>query len=1556
MTIQRPLVALTIAAATLLFTAPARAQEAYHLHDFEKITLTDKFYSEGATFGDINGDGENDIVAGPFWYEGPSFQQRHAYYEPKPFPIRKYSDNFFAYTRDFNGDGHTDILIIGFPGKAARWYENPGPDNLDQHWPKHLALKGVDNESPTFTDLTGDGRPEIVCSQSGRFGYAAPDPDHPTRPWAFHPISEGGAGGRFTHGLGVGDINGDGRADLLENDGWWKQSASLEGDPVWEHHRAEFGKPSQMYAYDVDGDGDNDVITALNAHGYGLSWFEQFEKDGEIAFRPHRIMGNSPAASRYKVAFSQLHAVDLVDMDGDGLKDIVTGKRYWAHGGKDPGADQPAVLYWFRLTRDGGEVEFIPKQIDDSSGVGTQVVTGDVNGDGLPDVVAANKKGAFVFVHERKEVRREAWLEANGPPGPSPDEAAGLLPEEAAAAMSVPDGFRVDLVAGEPRVHQPVAFTIDARGRLWVAEAYTYPTRAPEGQGRDKIVIFDDKNNNGRFETRKTFIDGLNLVSGLAVGYGGVWVGAAPNLLFIPDRDHDDKPDSEPKVILNGWDYHDTHETLNSFTWGPDGWLYGNQGIFNHSNVGKPGTPTDQRIPLNAAVWRYHPVKEKFEVFARGTSNPWGIAFDARGQMFITACVIAHSWHAIQGGWYRRQSGDHRSPYIYDDIKTIADHLHYYNPESSHYRQMRRAHQQGDAQVRNATDRAGGGHAHAGAMIYRGDDWPEEYRGSLFVSNIHGNRFNRDSLVKTDDGSGFIATHNPDFMLANDRWFRGIDIQYGPTGAAYAIDWYDEQACHRRNPEIWDRTNGRIYRITYGEPEPKSVNLLEKSDAELVALLRHENAWYARTARRILGYRAAQGQLDDGVHDALRKMLAESTKVEGKLRALWALHVTGVLGEELAMKLLDSSHPYVRGWAIQLSMEDGDVSESMRAKLARMSREDPSPVVRLYLASALQRMAPERRWAVAEGLVSHSGDADDHNLPLMIWYGVEPLVARDPQRAMDLAKTSRIPQVRRFIIRRAASDVDNLGPVIALLGRADATAAREMILDEMVQAFKDRAELPMPEAWGEVYEKLMDSESQRVRGQARLLAVRFGDERVFPALRKTLADDQAGPKERRRALEVLLSGKDAETAPILHDLLGESALRGPAIRGLAAFDHPNTPEAILKHYGSFEPNQQQDAINTLTSRPSYALALLDGVEKGTVPREDLSAFTIRQMVGLNDERVEKRVNEVWGAIQKMSEGAEQRIAAYKKAFTPRKLAKANLSNGRAVFAKTCMTCHKLYGVGGEIGPELTGSNRQDIDYLLRNIVTPNAIVGRDYQLASVRMHGGRVVSGMIRSETEDALTVQTLNDRVVLARSKVKDTTVHPVSMMPPGQLAALSDQDARDLIAYLSGPTQVPLPGAEPQFSGGRVPGVIEGEAMKVANKTGGGTRTQGMGSFPADRWSNNKQLFWTGAKPGDKLTLELPVEKTGRYEIQAALTRARDYGVVRFSLDGKPLAGPMDLFIRPRDGQNYVTTTGVITLGTRRLEAGQHELTVEIVGAHPEAVKSHLFGLDFLKLTPAQ
>ena len=598
-----------------------------------------------------------------------------------------------------------------------------------------------------------------------------------------------------------------------------------------------------------------------------------------------------------------------------------------------------------------------------------------------------------------------------GSPPAQPAPAAPVPVAEAAGRMKLPEGFKATLFAGEPDVVQPIAFTIDDRGRLWVCEGMSYPKwqeEDTEPQDRhDRILILEDADGDGRFDKRTVFADKLVNLSGIEVGFGGVYVCSTPNLLFFPDADANDKPDAAPKVLLDGFTYEVSHNVFNGLTWGPDGWLYGMHGILAASNVGPPELAAEdpRRVPIDCCVWRIHPVTNRFEVVAWGTTNPFGLDFDDHGQMFITNCVIAHLWHVVPGAHFERMYGRDLNEYSYGLMQSCADHLHWGGGNWTESRGGQGKHSE-----------AGGGHAHVGAMVYLGDNWPDEYRGGLFTHNLHGNRINHDRLLHA--GSGYVAKHGPDLLFANDPWFRGIDLQYGPDGGVYMSDWSDTDECH--DYEDIHRENGRIFKVTFGDVTKQDVNVAKLPDAELVKLQSHKNEWFARKARRVLHERAAAGTLETGTVAPLRKMMEGERDVPKKLRALWALYVTGGLDERQLGGLLDDPEPYVRGWAIRLELEDRAASPAMLGRFAELAASDPSPVVRLHLASGLQRLPLDQRWAVAERLAAHGEDADDPNLPLMIWYGVEPLVPADPARAVKLLEDAKIPVVRENIARRLA--------------------------------------------------------------------------------------------------------------------------------------------------------------------------------------------------------------------------------------------------------------------------------------------------------------------------------------------------------------------------------------------------------------------------------------------------------------------------------------------------------------------------------------------------------
>lgn len=563
-----------------------------------------------------------------------------------------------------------------------------------------------------------------------------------------------------------------------------------------------------------------------------------------------------------------------------------------------------------------------------------------------------------------------------------------LTPDEAIAKMTLQEGFKVNAFAAEPGCQQPFAFTFDERGRVWMCENLNYETRRSDLYDKGplgRIVILTDTDGDGEMDERKVFKDKILFPTGIALGHGGVYVGSPPNLLFIPDKNRDDVPDAEPVIKLDGWGRQDRHETLNSFLWGPDGWLYGTQGVFTHSRVGRPGTPDKDRVPINAGVWRYHPLNETFEVFAWGTSNPWGLDFDDRGQAFVTACVIPHMFHMIQGGRYHRQAGRHFNKHVYDDIKTIADHRH--------------------------------ASAHGGARFYYADQFPEKYRNKLFMCNIHLHGVLVDELKRK--GSGYVASdpkYGGNFAMSNDPQWLGFNMELGPDGSLYAIDWHDSDICGRK---VLHQKTGRLWRISYGDAKyPVGMDLTKLSDAKLVEMHLHNNEWYARQARRLLQERALAGRMVPATLAGLRKILSDNADVTRRLRALWTLQLVGGLGDVMLAPLLDDKDEHIRAWAIQLIAEDRRVAPEVLTKWATMAKEDKSAVVRLFLASAMQRLKPGQRWDVLEGLVGHAGDSNDHNLPLLIWYALEPLVPMDADRTAKVAAACKIDKIKGYIERR----------------------------------------------------------------------------------------------------------------------------------------------------------------------------------------------------------------------------------------------------------------------------------------------------------------------------------------------------------------------------------------------------------------------------------------------------------------------------------------------------------------------------------------------------------
>ena len=590
-----------------------------------------------------------------------------------------------------------------------------------------------------------------------------------------------------------------------------------------------------------------------------------------------------------------------------------------------------------------------------------------------------------------------------------------LKPAEALKAIAVPKGFRVQLAAAEPMVQQPIDMAWDTRGRLWVAECYTYAERETnfEKKLKDRIIILEDTNHDGVFDKRKIFWDGASQLTSIELGFGGVWAACAPNILFLADRNGDDQPDGEPEVILDGFDTDKVrHNIVNGLRWGPDGWLYGRHGILGPgSKVGRPGTPEAMRTHIQCGIWRYHPTRKNFEVVCHGTTNPWGHDWDEHGQLFFINTVIGHLWHAVPGARYQRMYGNHFDKHLYELIQQTADHYHF-DVGKEKWSDLKKT------GMTSGTDAAGGGHAHTGMMIYLGDNWPAEYRGNVFTLNLHGLRMNQESLHR--QGAGYVGKHAADFMFTSDKWFRGIELSYAPDGSVYVLDWSDIGECHD-NDGI-HRTSGRIYRISYGKTEAVKVDLTKWSNEDLAESVGSPNEWDSRQARQLIQQRAAAGQ--DLTKAALKLMntyrLTSSTPTA--LRAMWTLNAIGSADEDWLLEQSNDEREHIRTWAIKLLCDQEALSKKTQKRFIEMGGQDKAGLVQLQLASALQQLPLEDRWPLANALVSQDTFAKDPVFPLLVWYGINPAVTENRNAALKLVAQCKIPKVRQFIARRLAGE------------------------------------------------------------------------------------------------------------------------------------------------------------------------------------------------------------------------------------------------------------------------------------------------------------------------------------------------------------------------------------------------------------------------------------------------------------------------------------------------------------------------------------------------------
>jgi putative heme-binding domain-containing protein len=950
--------------------------------------------------------------------------------------------------------------------------------------------------------------------------------------------------------------------------------------------------------------------------------------------------------------------------------------------------------------------------------------------------------------------------------------------DEALEAMTVPPGFGVELVASEPELVNPIGMTFDDRGRIWVTESVEYPRSEP-GRGRDCVKILEDTNQDGRVDRFTVFADGLNIPTGVAVGYGGVWVLNAPDLLFLQDTNGDGRAD-RTEVVLTGFGRADTHELPSTLTWGPDGWLYGLNGVFNPSRIRSGG----KEYAFTCALWRVHPRRREFQVLAEGTSNPYGLAWDSEGSAIVEACHWAndHLFHFVETGYYKRQAGAY--PAYANRLGSITDHGHQKT-------------------------------AYCGLVYLDSDAYPEKYRRRLYTGNIHGGCLNVDVLHR--DGSTYLARAEPDFLTANDAWFMPVAQKVGPDGFLYVLDWYDRYHCSqdaRRDPAGVDRLKGRLYRVTYGTAaRAPRIDLAAEPDETLIARLASPNIYFRESAQRLLAERstpAIRGRLERLVRD-------DSAPRPARLHALWALIGGGPLEAEFHAWLLDHGDATFRAWGVRSAGNQGRVAPAIRARLAELAH-DRAPDVLLQVAIAARKVEGLDALPILVDVVAACGD--DKLIPAIAWANLHALLPTDGARFVRLiepidlkaapALAKLLPRVVDRILGEPGAALD---PVRVICARVTSEVGAVELARECLSAVSEGArELPearrteLRERFEPVLGPILAGTRAPALGfDAELLAVRLGlralDEAAVRG--KFVAEDQPAAT-RLEALDALIAFRDPALAGAVAKVLatGSPDFLTRVLALLGRSEDPAIAEVVLSVYPRLDADLQPLAVDLLLVREPWARKLLNAVLAGKLPRSTLNANHLRKILESNDREALWAVEKAWGTIRDERNPVREQVVRSMGAYLhdhpgdPRR--------GQAVFRKLCIQCHTIYGAGAAVGPDLTSNGRGSFDQLLASVFDPSLVIGPSYQTTTVVTEGGRNLTGLVTEDSDRRIVLALAGGaREIVPRNDVKYTRTSKLSMMPEGIETILDRNELADLFAFLcldrppDDPQARPIPGA---------------------------------------------------------------------------------------------------------------------------------------------------------------
>ncbi|HWA86816.1 MAG TPA: PVC-type heme-binding CxxCH protein [Opitutus sp.] len=970
--------------------------------------------------------------------------------------------------------------------------------------------------------------------------------------------------------------------------------------------------------------------------------------------------------------------------------------------------------------------------------------------------------------------------------------------------MTTPPDLAIDRVLQEPVVAQPVFLNFDERGRMWVVQYRQYPTPAglkvvshdewwrvvydrkkppppydtPDKaafRGHDRITIHEDVRGDGSFSKTTTFLDGLNITTAVCRGRGGVWVLSPPQLLFYPDANNDDVPDGPPVVALDGFGIEDTHSVANSLRWGPDGWLYGAQGSTVTADIVRPGI---DRAPIahiaGQCIWRYDPATRRFEVYAEGGGNTFGVEIDSKGRIFSGHNGgNTRGFHYVQGGYFLKGFEKHgalSNPYAFG-----------YFPPMKHPPVPRFSHN---------------------FIIYEGGALPAPYRGKLIAIDPLNGEVPLAEI--TPRGSTFTTRDTGMVVRSSDEHFRPVDIKHGPDGAVYLADWYDLKIAHTDNTGGGiENTDGRIYRVRAANAHPglKPFDLSKKSSRELVELLRSDNRWMREQALRLLGDRR-----DATLIAPLRAALPAATG-QFALEELWALNLSGGFDEPTARLLLGHADPYVRLWTVRLLGDGITVAPETAQALAALAASEPDVEVRSQLAASAKRFSTPVALPIIRGLLAHDADADDPYLPLQIWWALESKCGADAaaivqffrEPSADGASLWHRPIVARHLTARlmrrfaAAGGQKNLLVCADLLNAAPDADTRKELMAGFEKAFDGRVLPSLPDE--------LVAAMVKAGGGSLALRVRQNDPAAVAEALRTMADPAAPHLERLRLIAVFGDAPHAGAAAVLARLLhdDDAAVRAAALDAAAGYEDEKLTAAIVGGYAHFSPTEQDAAQSVLSSRLPAATTLLDAVEAGTIGRETIRPETREKMRVLAGGRLASRVDQLLGGKIAAQPAEVRREIARVLGIV--RVPGGDPYRGRELFEQTCAVCHTLYGHGGQIGPDLTSFKRDDLPNIVLNIVNPSAEIREGYESFIVTAKDGSVYSGFLAAQDPQRVVLRDMAGvTITLDRAKIATMNSIGRSIMPEGLLSGKSDAQLRDLFAYLR--TTQPLV-SNPRVSG---------------------------------------------------------------------------------------------------------------------------------------------------------